>query len=90
VARRRGGRLSPIRLARRTAFYRGLLGGNRTWMAVGGGLWLGRSARRAFGRTEEHVALDELKPGQGIEIRTIVPPTRRQRRQARRGEPAAP
>jgi hypothetical protein len=89
VARRRGGRLSPIGLARRAAFSKGLLGGNRTWMAVGAGLWLVRTGRRAFGRTEEHVSLDKLRPGQSMEIRTIVPSTRRDRRSARRAGRAA-
>jgi hypothetical protein len=84
VARQRGRRLSPVRLARRTAFYKGLLGGSRGWMAVGAALWVGRKGRSAFGRTEEHVSLDKLRPGQGIEVRTIVPPTRRERRAARR------
>jgi hypothetical protein len=84
VARQRGRRLSPIRLARRAAFYKGLLGGNRSWMAVGAVLWVGRKGRNALGRTEEHVSLDKLRPGQGIEIRTIVPQTRCERRGERR------
>ena len=90
MARRRSRRLSPIRLARRTAFYKGLLGGSRGWMAAGAVLWVGRDDRRALGRTEEHVSLDRLRPGQGLEIRTIVPPTRRERRTARRAGPVSP
>jgi hypothetical protein len=85
VARQRRRRLSPWRLVRRTAFYKGLLGGSRGWMTVGAVLWVGRKARGALGRTEEKVSLDKLRPGQGLEIRTIVPPTRRERRAARRG-----
>jgi hypothetical protein len=55
-------------------------------MAVGALLWLGRRGRAAFGRTEEHVSLDKLHPGQSMQIVTIVPPTRRERRAARRGD----
>ena len=52
-------------------------------MAVGAGLWVARRARATVGRTEEHVSLDKLRAGQGIEIRTGVPPTRRERRATR-------
>ena len=83
-AARRKRILSPIRLARRAGFYRGLLGGNRAWMAVGALLWVGRTAKRTLGRNEQHVSFDRLEPGQGLEIRTIVPPTRAERRVARR------
>jgi len=83
-AARRQRIISPIRLARRAGFYRGLLGGNRGWMAVGALLWVGRTAKRTLGRSEQRVSFDRLEPGQGLEIRTIVPPTRAERRTARR------
>ena len=53
-------------------------------MAVGALLWVGRTAKRTLGRSEQRVSFDRLEPGQGLEIRTIVPPTRAARRAARR------
>jgi hypothetical protein len=39
---------------------------------------------RAVGRRPEVVATDRLKPGQSLSITAIAPPTRRQRKAARR------
>jgi hypothetical protein len=43
-----------------------------------------RFLRQASRRQVEVAALDRLAPGQTIVVRTIEPPTRRQRRAARR------
>lgn len=82
MARRRPALLSPTAYVRRAGFYKGLMGGSRGWL-VAGGLFYGlRKVRTTFGRTEEIAAVERLKPGEFVTIRTIVPATRRQRRAA--------
>ncbi|MGD9702618.1 MAG: hypothetical protein AB7Q42_07600 [Acidimicrobiia bacterium] len=85
AARRRPGVLSPFAYARRAGVYRGLLGGDRTWLALGGIVWGGRMIRKTLGRSETIAATEVLKPGEFVTIRTIEPPTRRERKSARRG-----
>lgn len=76
--------LSPLAIVRRNAIHKGLFGGSRGWMIVGGVLWSGRFVRRTLGRHEEVVALEVLKPGQFVRLEAISPLTRRQRRAAKR------
>lgn len=84
MARLRRGVFSPTVIARRNAIYRGVLGGSRGWLVVGGAVWLGRFIRRTFGRTEEFAALEKLAPGQAVTIAAIAPQSRRDRRRAGR------
>ena len=42
---------SPFVYARRAFVYRGLLGGSRAWMVVGGTFWAGRMIRQMVGRS---------------------------------------
>lgn len=83
MARRRG-LLSPTALLRRSALYKGLLGGSRGWMAVGAVVWAPRLVKRVFGRNEEVVATEVLEPGQFVRLEAIRPLTRRQRKALRR------
>ncbi len=76
--------LSPWVYARRAGVYRGLLGGSRMWMVIGGIVWSGRIFRRLFGRSETLAAREVLAPGQFVTIRTIQPPSRRSRKAGRR------
>jgi hypothetical protein len=76
--------LSPTVLLRRNALYKGVFGGSRGWMAVGAALWGPRLAKRLLGRSEEVVAVEKLKPGQFLRIEALRPPTRRERKSARR------
>lgn len=76
--------LSPSAFLRRGAIYKGLLGGQRNWLAVGGVLWGFRFIRKTFGKSETIVATEVLKPGQFASIQAIRPDTRRDRRRARR------
>jgi hypothetical protein len=78
--------LSPTAYLRRGAFYKGLLGGSRGWLAIGTVLWAPRVVKRILGRNEEVLATETLKPGQGIVLQTIPPVTRRQKRRAKRAE----
>jgi hypothetical protein len=62
-----------------------LYGGRRGvwfWLSVG---FLGTQAlRRGLTRTPQLAAREVLKPGQSLVLTTIAPPTRRDRRQARK------
>jgi len=64
---------SLSRVARRLGWYRGVLGGSRTWLAVGGVFWAARFARKALGKNPETAAIEVLKPGQRVII-TALPP----------------
>jgi hypothetical protein len=76
--------LSPFVALRRNALYKGLLGGSRGWMAVGVFVWGARFVRKTFGKNETIVATEVLKPGQVLRLEAIAPPTRDERRAARR------
>ena len=79
-ARRRPSILSPFALARRNGIYKGLIGGDRRWLAIGGVFWAGRMLKKSLGKTEEIVTVETMQPGQWMSLRTIPPSTRRQRR----------
>ncbi len=76
--------LSPMLLIRRAALYKGLLGGSRGWLAVGAVLWGRGFLKKMFGKNEEILATEVLKGGQFVRLESLVPPTRRQRRAARK------
>jgi hypothetical protein len=86
MAARRPRLLSPVAYARRNGLYKGLLGGDRRWLAIGGALFLLRGARRTLGRTEQVVTVEKMEPGQWMSLRTIPAPTRRERKAARRAK----
>jgi hypothetical protein len=75
--------LSPALIVRRR-IVRGVLSGNRRWLILGGVLWGGGKVRRVFGRHAETLMLPKLSPGQSVGLTVGKPPTRRQRRAARR------
>ena len=83
MARSRKSALSPLVAARRNAIYKGLLGGDRTWLIIGAVVWLPRLVRKAFGKTEQVVALEKLLPGQALTLLAIPQKTRAERRAAR-------
>lgn len=76
--------LKPSVILRRNALYKGLFGGSRGWLAVGAVLWGRGAAKKAFGRNEEVLTTEVLKKGQFVRIDAVRPPTRRERRAARR------
>ena len=77
--------LSVSRVARRNALSKGLLGGQRGWLALGALFWGGRAMRKALTRQETFVTMERLEPGQSVTLTAITPPTRRERRAGRRG-----
>lgn len=76
--------LRPSVILRRNAIYKGLLGGSKGWLAVGGILWSKSFLKKTFGRTEEIIATEKLTKGQFLRIDAVRAPTRRQRKKARR------
>ena len=81
---RRPSVLSPFALARRNAIYKGLLGGDRKWLIIGGIFWGGRFLKKELGKNEQVVALEKLEPGQWMSLRAIPPTTRQQRKEAKK------
>jgi hypothetical protein len=57
---------------------------NRAFAGLASVLFVVRVLRQASRRNVEVASMDRLAPGQTMLIRTIEPPTRRQRRAARR------
>jgi len=96
AAKRRPSYLSPLALARRNGLYKGLIGGDRRWLVVGGVVWGARFLRKSLGKSEQVVALEKLQPGQWMSLRTISPAQlkaekrgRKVARKAARRRPAA-
>jgi glutamate decarboxylase len=57
-ARRRTSLLSPFALARRNGLYKGLIGGDRSWLVIGAVFWGGRALKKSLGKNEQIVAMD--------------------------------
>ncbi len=53
-------------------------------MAVGAVVWGPRLVKKSLGRTEKIIFTEELKPGRALRLEAIRPPTRGERRAARR------
>jgi hypothetical protein len=75
---------SPGRFLRYQVTTRGLYGESRGWRTVWYAATVGGLVRRAFGKHPEVAAVEVLKPGQQVTLRTIAPPTRRERRAAKK------
>jgi len=71
-------------MLRRSALYKGVFGGSRGWLAVGALLWGPKLLQRLVGKNEEIIATEKLVAGQFIRLEAVRPPTRRQRKAARR------
>lgn len=70
---------------RRLGFDRGVLGGSRPWLVVGGAAWGLRAIQRARRPEPETLLLEVLEPGETILVSHSGPPlTPRQRRKERR------
>jgi len=80
--------LSPSLFLRRSAIYKGLLGGSRGWLVVGGIAWVARFVKRALRGEEVVAARERLDPGQVMRLEVVAPPTRRERRALRRANAA--
>jgi hypothetical protein len=79
--------MNILGLARRHAIERGLLGGSRIWLVLGGLAWAFRALRWALKPAPATVFSERLDVGETLVITHEPPrPTRRQRRKIRRGE----
>ena len=69
---------------RQGALHKGLLGGSPGWRTLFFVLFGGRALKRAFGKAPEIVTTEKMKPGQLLQIETIKPPTRKEKKAAAR------
>ena len=76
--------LSPSVLIRRRALQRGVFGSSQLWRAVAVVLFGGRFLKKVFGKNPDYLGTEKLRAGQLLQIEAIAPPTRRERREARR------
>ncbi len=83
---RRSRLLSPSVFLRNGAIYKGFLGPSRGWKIVGALIFGRRALKKLFGRSEETLTVETLKPGQFVRIDAVKPPTRRQRKKAEAAE----
>jgi hypothetical protein len=81
--------LSPTAIMRRKVVSRGVFGGSRGWLVVGGLLFVGRNLRKLVSGTEEVAAVEVLRPGERLLLTTIPAPTRQERKDAKRTAKAA-
>ncbi len=81
---RRVSPFNPLPLARRSALYRGVLGGDRSWLMIGAVVWIPKLLKRAFGKNEEVVLTEKLMPGQAIRVEALPQQTKAQRQLFRR------
>jgi hypothetical protein len=80
------GPLSPRTYLRRYAVTKGVAGGSKTWMVLAVFLWAPRLTRRAFGRTQEVVAVERLRPGQIVRIEALTNLTKAERKAIRKAK----
>ena len=71
---------SGVRLIRRQSVRRGLIGGSRVWMVVGGVYSLLKVVRRMSRATDTVIAAETLKPGESVLIEALPRTSRRDRR----------
>lgn len=57
-----------LRLLIRNGVRRGLLGGSRTWLVVGGAAFAVRLLRKLAGSEEQVVYREELRPGEAVVV----------------------
>ena len=81
---RKSSLFAPTAILRQRSLQRGLFGGHRGWMAVGVLVWMPRVLKRLAGRNEELIATERLSPGQTIQLTAVGPPTRSERKAAKR------
>jgi hypothetical protein len=76
--------LNPFNRWRQNAIYKGVLGGDRTWLVIGAVVWGPRIIQRVLGRNEDIVATEKLLPGMALRIEPLPQKTRADRQRYRR------
>jgi hypothetical protein len=72
-----------VRTAMRYGMTRGLLGGSRGWLWVGGAAWTYNKLVHRKRASSDLVYSEDVSPGQWVEVRVVPPPpTRKERRRA--------
>jgi hypothetical protein len=74
----------PSVIIRSKALRKGLFGSSVAWKLVAGVVFGRSTLKKIFGRNVEVLDSVALKGGRLMQIETIKPPTRRQRRRARK------
>ncbi|MEJ5255266.1 MAG: hypothetical protein WHS89_07955 [Acidimicrobiales bacterium] len=69
-----------LRRARAEALRRGVLGGSRAWLVIGGLAWVVSALRWALRHQEEVIFVETLEPGEQLLITTRRPEGRRRHR----------
>ena len=77
--------LSPIRRFKVKSLREGVFGGNRPWLIAFVTYRTLVAVRRAVSRRPEHIAIDVLKPGERILVRTIPVSSGKERKRLLRG-----
>jgi len=78
-------RLSPLRRFNAKGLREGVFGGNRAWLIAFLTFRGLLAAKRALSRQDERIAVDLLKPGERILIRTIPVSNAKERKRLLRG-----
>jgi hypothetical protein len=78
-------RLSPTRWFFDKSIRQGVLGGNRPWLLAFVSVRVLIAVKHAVSRKPEHIAVDLLKPGERILIRTIPVSSGKERKRLLRG-----
>lgn len=63
-----------LRYGIRNGWRRGVLGGSRGWVVLGGIALVGHLAGRALAREEETVVRERLMPGESVRVTHLPPP----------------
>ena len=75
---------AAARVIRRQSVRKGLVGGSRVWMTVGGVYSLVRIMRRMSRNSDGVVVAERIEPGDTLVIEALPRESRRTRRRARR------
>jgi hypothetical protein len=76
----------PVNVLRRTALRRGVFHGNMAWLGVWIAMTTAATVKRRVTRQEQRLAVDALRPGQGLTIRTIPVASAKERKALLRGQ----
>jgi hypothetical protein len=76
--------VAAVSLLKRRAVRKGVMGQSTAWRAVALVAFVGPFVRRRLSKDADTLAIDALKPGESILIRTAPAPTRAERKQARK------
>jgi hypothetical protein len=65
---------AALRHGMRSGWRRGVLGGNRAWVVIGGVALVGHLAGRSLSREEDTVVRELLRPGESVRVTHLPRP----------------